>query len=85
MHLIALAEAKPVSRFLETAMEWNAKLDWAEEVYTMLVVLPVPVIAVAVLWYLAPSLYWRRMAARNAEQEPAADGTINGKTAAERT
>ena len=66
-------------------MEWNAKLDWAEEVTTMLVVLPVPVIAVAILWYLAPSLYRRRIAARNAAQEPAGDATISGKTAAERT
>lgn len=66
-------------------MEWNAKLDWAEEVTTMLVVLPVPVIAVAVLWYLAPSLYRRRMAARNAAQEPDTNAAISGKTAAERT
>ena len=65
-------------------MDWNAKLDWAEEVTTMLVVLPIPVIIVAVLWYLAPSLYRRKMAA----QKPVADAIavpISGKTAAERT
>ena len=69
-------------------MDWNAKLDWAEEVYTMLVVLPVPVIGVAVLGLLAPRLYRRRLAARNAAQTPAADvvtTAISGKTAAERT
>jgi hypothetical protein len=83
MRLFALAEAQPGE-----AMDWNAKLDWAEEVYTMLVVLPVPVIGVAVLWYLAPRLYRRRLAARNAAQLPAADvvtTVISGKTAAERT
>ena len=69
-------------------MDWNAKLDWAEEVTTMLVVLPVPVIGVAVLWYLAPSPYRRRMAAQNVAPEPAEDAVIaplSGKTAAERT
>jgi hypothetical protein len=69
-------------------MDWNAKLDWAEEVTAMLVILPVPVIGVAVLWYLAPSLYRRRMAAQKAAQEPMDDAVvapISGKTAAERT
>ena len=42
-------------------MEWNAKLDWAEELYTMLIVLPVPVIVVAALWFIAPRLHRRRM------------------------
>jgi len=69
-------------------MEWNAKLDWAEEVYTMLIVLPVPVIVVATLWYLAPWLYRRRVASGNAAQkitvEPAT-AAISGNTAAERT
>ena len=69
-------------------MDWNAKLDWAEEVTTMLVVLPVPVILVAVLWYLAPSLYRRRLAAQNVAQQAGGDAItapISGKTAAERT
>jgi hypothetical protein len=65
-------------------MQWNAKLDWAEEVITMLVVLPVPVIAVAILWYLAPSLYRRRMAAESTAPQPST-AAISGKTAAERT
>ena len=83
MRLFRLAEAQPGE-----AMDWNAKLDWAEEVYTMLVVLPVPVIGVAVLWYLAPWLYRRRLAASDAAQVPAADAVtapISGKTAVERT
>jgi hypothetical protein len=65
-------------------MDWNAKLDWAEEVTTMLVVLPVPVILVAVFWYLAPSLYRRRMAARK-PVVVAVTAPVSGETAAERT
>jgi hypothetical protein len=37
-------------------MEWNPSLDWGEEVYTLLVVLPVPILFVALLWYLAPRI-----------------------------
>jgi hypothetical protein len=33
---------------------WNAQLDWAEEVFAMLVVLPPVLIFVFLLWYLAP-------------------------------
>ncbi len=65
-------------------MEWNAKLDWAEEVYTMLIVLPVPVMAVALLAWFAPALYRRRKAAQNAAP-PSERHEISGKTAAERT
>ena len=35
-------------------MPWDAHLNWSEEVFTMLVVLPVPILLVALLWYLAP-------------------------------
>jgi hypothetical protein len=47
-------------------VEWNAKLDWAEEIYTMFVLLPVRVIAVAVLWSIAPGLQRRRERAMHA-------------------
>ena len=65
-------------------MEWNAKLDWAEEVYTMLIVLPVPVILVSILWYIAPLLHRRRTRAR---QQPLHGDSINlsGQMAEERT
>ena len=67
-------------------MEWNAKLDWAEEIYTMLIVLPVPVIAVAVLCYLAPWLH-RRRETRVRQPRPVHGETIiiSGNTANERT
>lgn len=64
-------------------MPWNAKLDWAEEVYTMLIVLPVPVIAVGILWYIAPLLHRRRIrAGQQAAQDVAA---ISENTVGERT
>lgn len=67
-------------------MEWNAKLDWAEEVYTLLVVLPVPIIAVAVLWLIAPWLHRRSLQHKPIEQAvPAAEIEISGTPAAERT
>jgi len=37
-------------------MEWNAQLDWAEEVFTLLIVLPAPALLVVLLWYLAPRM-----------------------------
>jgi hypothetical protein len=40
-------------------MEWNAQLDWAEEVFTMLVVLPPVIVFVALLWHLAPRIHHR--------------------------
>ena len=67
-------------------MEWNAKLDWAEEVYTLLVVLPVPIIAVGILWSIAPWLHRRSLQRKQAEQAvPAAGVEISGTPAAERT
>jgi len=67
-------------------MEWNAKLDWAEEVYALLVVLPVPIIAVGVLWSIAPWLHRRNLQRQQAEQTvPAAEIDISGAPAAERT
>lgn len=67
-------------------MQWNAKLDWAEEVYTLLVVLPVPVIAVAVLWSIAPWLHRRSLQREQSSQAvPAAQIEISGTPAAERT
>ncbi len=65
-------------------MDWNAKLDWAEEVYTMLIVLPVPVIAVALLAWFAPALYRRRMLSRTAAPASGHDAPSE-KTVAERT
>jgi hypothetical protein len=41
-------------------MQWNAHLDWGEEVFTMLVVLPPPLIAVLLLWYFGPRLGQRK-------------------------
>jgi hypothetical protein len=73
------------SRFSESPqMVWNAKLDWAEEVYTMLIVLPVPVLAVGLLAWFAPALYRRRLFAQNAAVAPDPD-EVSGRTAAERT
>jgi len=67
-------------------MEWNAKLDWAEEVYTLLVVLPVPIIAVGVLWSIAPWLYRRSLQRKQPEQAiPAAEIELSGTPAGERT
>ena len=67
-------------------MEWNAKLDWAEEVYTLLVVLPVPIIAVGILWSIAPWLYRRSLLRKQSEQAvPAAEIEISGAPAGERT
>ena len=43
-------------------MDWNAQLDWSEEVIAMLVVLPPPLILITVLWLIAPRLYRRRRA-----------------------
>jgi len=37
-------------------MDWDAHLSWGEEVFAMLVILPVPVLLVALLWYVAPRL-----------------------------
>jgi hypothetical protein len=37
-------------------MDWDAHLNWSEEIFAMMVVLPLPIIVVAVLWYLAPRL-----------------------------
>jgi hypothetical protein len=37
-------------------MEWNAQLDWAEEVFALMVVLPPVLLAVALLWWIAPRL-----------------------------
>lgn len=66
-------------------MEWNAKLDWAEEVYALLVVLPVPIIAVGVLWSIAPWLHRRDLQRKQPVPAPAADIEISGTPAAERT
>lgn len=67
-------------------MEWNAKLDWAEEVYTLLVVLPVPIIAVGILWSIAPWLYRRSLLRKQPEQMvPVTEVEISGTPAAERT
>ena len=67
-------------------MEWNAKLDWAEEVYTLLMVLPVPILAVSVLWSIAPWLYRRSLRRKQTEQAiPAAEIEISGTPAGERT
>lgn len=67
-------------------MEWNAKLDWAEEVYTLLVVLPVPIIAVGILWSIAPWLYRRSLLRKQSEQvAPLAEAEISGTPAGERT
>jgi len=41
-------------------MAWNAQLDWAEEVFALMVVLPPALLLVAMLWWIAP-----RLAARN--------------------
>jgi hypothetical protein len=38
------------------AMNWDAHLNWSEEIFAMLVVLPAPIIFVALLWYFAPRL-----------------------------
>lgn len=43
-------------------MDWNAQLDWSEEVLTLLMVLPPPLILIAALWLIAPGLYRRRRA-----------------------
>ena len=40
---------------------WDAKLNWAEEIYTMLIVLPVPVLLVTGLFFLAPWLHRRSL------------------------
>ncbi len=67
-------------------MEWNAKLDWAEEVYTLLVVLPVPIVAVAILWSIAPWLHRRSFLRKQSEQAvPAVEIEVSGTPAAERT
>lgn len=67
-------------------MDWNAKLDWAEEVYTLLVVLPVPIIIVGVLWSIAPWLHRRSLRRKQPEQAvPAAEIEISGTPAGERT
>ena len=42
-------------------MDWDAKLDWAEEIYTMLMVLPVPVLLVTGLFFLGPWLHRRSL------------------------
>ena len=41
-------------------MDWNAQLDWSEEVFAMLVILPPPLILIAILWLVAPRFYRRR-------------------------
>ncbi len=68
-------------------MEWNAKLDWAEELYVMMILLPVPVIVVAGLWFIAPWLQRRRQAATIARRlMPYPDSAeVSGKTAGEKT
>lgn len=65
-------------------MDWNAKLDWAEEVYTLLVVLPVPIIVVGVLWSIAPWLH-RRSLQRKQSAQAAVAAKISGTPAGERT
>lgn len=65
-------------------MPWNAKLDWAEEVYAMLIVLPVPVLLIGLAAWFAPALYRRKMQAQNAARLPDRDA-ISGNTAVERT
>lgn len=67
-------------------MEWNAKLDWAEEVYTLLVVLPVPIVVVGVLWSIAPWLHRRSLQRkRPVEAVPVMELEVSGRTAGERT
>ena len=67
-------------------MEWNPKLDWAEEVYTLVVVLPVPIIVVGILWSIAPWLHRRSLQRQPTQQAiPAAEEQISGTPAAERT
>lgn len=44
----------------EGSMDWNAQLDWSEEVFAMLVILPPPLILIAILWLVAPRFYRRR-------------------------
>ena len=67
-------------------MEWNAKLDWAEEVYTLLVVLPVPIVAVGVLWSIAPWLHRRSLQRKQPEHAvPPVEIKISGTPAGERT
>lgn len=67
-------------------MEWNAKLDWAEEVYTMLVVLPVPIIVVGVLWAIAPWLHRRSLQRKRlVETVPVVEIDVSGTPAGERT
>jgi hypothetical protein len=67
-------------------VDWNAKLDWAEEVYAMLILLPIPVLAVAVLWFIAPWLH-RKHLARAARRSAVHDAgvSVSEKTVGERT
>jgi hypothetical protein len=67
-------------------MDWNAKLDWAEEVYTLLVILPVPIIAVGVLYGIAPWLHRRSLQRKQPPRVTrAAKIEISGTPAGERT
>lgn len=63
-------------------MEWNPKLDWAEEVYTMLIVLPLPVVVVGVLWYIAPWLHRKHLARAEAKRDGGV--SVSEKTVGER-
>jgi hypothetical protein len=63
-------------------VEWDAKLDWAEEVYAMLILLPVPVLAVAVLWLIAPWLHRKHLARAEAKRDGGV--SVSEKTVGER-
>ena len=66
-------------------MPWDAKLDWAEEVYTLLVVLPVPVVVVAALACLAPWLHRRSLERARRGHRPIAPQAVSEIPAGERT
>jgi len=41
-------------------MPWDAHLDWSEQLYTLMFILPAPIIVVALLWYFAPRIYRKK-------------------------